>query len=503
MRWKLCLLHLLLVEQLTRGDSQELILTTNSPYDRENSVVFYTQDSGANLTCTLNGTDEDSSYLLAWYYNHVPRPSEGRSLVFEPINLSNGGWYTCTTSLKNRRYQLDFLVFVGGAPTIGNYSIPFSYRVQEGTRVEFPCILPGTPWPRVEWFSGDNMTPIDDAGRFRISPVSQSLVIFNTTEDDLMRNYSCRISNRFDEKMLTYNASITREQPPPSEPDIPYEADDQLVATANTNTAEINCVQSGTARGGDRFKWFRNGVQFRDGTNSALTVTTDTGVNGNKKMGSGFYCCEIYSNTSTVNNVIVFDTHCVTLVFRTLPQFVEPLPLMDGAATYHLPRGVKAGVICRGITKGSSPSPPFYDPPELTWTGPSTTGPPNNFTGLELAYSVIDIEPASSGVYQCYGHNSVSELNTTVSFDYIDRHIDDTTSGLLVDNLADDGWRANGSANITVVMNERVFLLPISTIDTIGDTWLRQDFTLTDIYSSFNISGRFACLTVQWEYCFQ
>jgi hypothetical protein len=147
-------------------------------------------------------------------------------------------------------------------------------------------------------------------------------------------------------------------------------------------------------------------------------------------------------------------------------------------------------VICRGITKGSSPSPPFYDPPELTWTGPSTTGPPNNFTGLELAYSVIDIEPASSGVYQCYGHNSVSELNTTVSFDYIDRHIDDTTSGLLVDNLADDGWRANGSANITVVMNERVFLLPISTIDTIGDTWLSQDFTLTDIYSSFNISGR-------------
>ena len=96
---------------------------------------------------------------------------------------------------------------------------------------------------------------------------------------------------------------------------------------------------------------------------------------------------------------------------------------MDGAATYHLPRGVKAGVICRGITKGSSPSPPFYDPPELTWTGPSTTGPPNNFTGLELAYSVIDIEPASSGVYQCYGHNSVSELNTTVSFDYIGMYI--------------------------------------------------------------------------------
>ena len=53
------------------------------------------------------------------------------------------------------------------------------------------------------------MTPIDDAGRFRISPVSQSLVIFNTTEDDLKRNYSCLISNRFDEKMLTYTASIT------------------------------------------------------------------------------------------------------------------------------------------------------------------------------------------------------------------------------------------------------------------------------------------------------
>jgi hypothetical protein len=446
-------------------------------------VVFYTQGSRAILTCTLDGSDEDSSYLLAWYYNHVPRPSEGRSLVFESIDLSNGGWYTCTTSLENRRYQLDFLVVVGGAPKISNLSIPFSYRVQMGTRVEFPCILPGTPWPRVEWFSvvGDDMTPIDDAGRFRISPVSQSLVIFNTTEDDLKRNYSCLISNRFDEKMLTYTASITGALPPPSEPDIPYEAD-QLVATTNTSRADICCVKTGTAREGDRFKWFRNGVQLSDGTNSALTVRR------NDDMGSGFYCCEIYSNTSTINNVIVFNTHCVTLVFQIPFQFVEP-SLMDGA-TYHLPRGVKAGVICRGTTKGSSPSPPFYDPPELTWTGPNTTGPPNNFTGLELAYSVIDIEPASSGVYQCYGQHSVSDMNTTVSFDYIDRHIDETTSGFLIDNLADEGWRANGSANITVVMNERVFLLPFSTNDTIGDTWLSQDFTLTDNYSSFTISGR-------------
>ena len=150
MRWKLCLLHLLVLEQHIRGiynipasfvssaalvtssysvcihnftitlastfsagESLELRLSTDSQYDGEESVVFYTQGSSANLTCTLDGAPHDS-YLLAWYYNLVPRPSNDFSLIFDSISLSDGGWYTCTTSLESRRYQLDFLLVVGG-----------------------------------------------------------------------------------------------------------------------------------------------------------------------------------------------------------------------------------------------------------------------------------------------------------------------------------------------------------------------------------------------------
>ena len=94
------------------------------------------------------------------------------------------------------------------------------------------------------------------------------------------------------------------------------------------------------------------------------------------------------------------------------------------AATYHLPRGVKAGLICRGSTAGSSNSPPYYDPPRLDWTGPNGQKIPQeslkNFTDLVgLAFAVVDIEAANKGMYECSGNNSVSTISTTVYFEHI------------------------------------------------------------------------------------
>lgn len=110
-------------------------------------------------------------------------------------------------------------------------------------------------------------------------------------------------------------------------------------------------------------------------------------------------------------------------LYPAAPQFVDPLPLMIGA-TYHLPRGVKAGLICRGSTAESSNSPPYYDLPQLDWTGPNGQKIPqkslNNFADLVgLAFAVVDIAAANSGMYECSGNNSVSTISTTVYLEHI------------------------------------------------------------------------------------
>lgn len=94
--------------------------------------------------------------------------------------------------------------------------------------------------------------------------------------------------------------------PPPSGPKFPYNGSLLASVDQNTDRTKLQCVTE--ARPGDRFKWFRNGIQLNNTESDLVVMRSD--------MGSGFYCCEIYSNTSTADNV-VFDTHCATLVFRS------------------------------------------------------------------------------------------------------------------------------------------------------------------------------------------
>ena len=97
---------------------------------------------------------------------------------------------------------------------------------------------------------------------------------------------------------------------PLSEPQFPDEDSDLLVATddmTNGDNVELRCVRDGL-RDGERVKWFRNGVELN--RNNGLSVKKDD-------MGSGFYCCEVYSSNSTKTDLIIFDTRCVTLVFRS------------------------------------------------------------------------------------------------------------------------------------------------------------------------------------------
>ena len=94
-------------------------LTTNSPYESgSDSVVLFTMGATVNLTCTLEDTEGRGSaadYLVAWYYNNIPRDTvENGVLLLNDASFADGGWYTCTVSTDTQRYELDFLVLVGG-----------------------------------------------------------------------------------------------------------------------------------------------------------------------------------------------------------------------------------------------------------------------------------------------------------------------------------------------------------------------------------------------------
>ena len=65
-----------------------------------------------NLTCTVD--DEGTDHPIAWYYNNIPRTSSGGVLLLDGVSITDGGWYTCAASTDDERYELDFLLVVGG-----------------------------------------------------------------------------------------------------------------------------------------------------------------------------------------------------------------------------------------------------------------------------------------------------------------------------------------------------------------------------------------------------
>ena len=99
--------------------------------------------------------------------------------------------------------------------------------------------------------------------------------------------------------------------PPPTGPEFPFEGDDELLATVDQNTMDVSlkCVDEGNKRDEDRFKWYRNGTELdMPMSPECLSVERDG-------MGSGFYCCRFFNGSSQPEES-VFNTYCVTLVFR-------------------------------------------------------------------------------------------------------------------------------------------------------------------------------------------
>ena len=96
--------------------------------------------------------------------------------------------------------------------------------------------------------------------------------------------------------------------PPPTGPEFPFEGDNQLLATVDQNTMDVslNCVAKDNTRGEDRFKWYRNGQE--------LDWPMKRQVERDRR-GSGFYCCRFFNGSSQPEES-VFNTYCVTLVFR-------------------------------------------------------------------------------------------------------------------------------------------------------------------------------------------
>ena len=77
----------------------------------ENPVII-PGGNNFDLSCTL--VEDEGDLNITWYHNNVPRASSNGILRLINPNITDGGWYTCATSSAVERYELDFLVVVGG-----------------------------------------------------------------------------------------------------------------------------------------------------------------------------------------------------------------------------------------------------------------------------------------------------------------------------------------------------------------------------------------------------
>ena len=72
------------------------------------------------LDCAFVDDDDDdgvTSNAIAWYFNNIPKASSGEgTLLLENVQPTDEfmGWYTCAASSTTERYELDFLLVIGG-----------------------------------------------------------------------------------------------------------------------------------------------------------------------------------------------------------------------------------------------------------------------------------------------------------------------------------------------------------------------------------------------------
>lgn len=86
-------------------------------------VIIRPIGTDVTLDCKFVDDDNDdlTSSTIAWYYSNTPISSnddtmvlENGNLVLKDVQLKDMGWYTCAASSTTERYELDFLLVVGG-----------------------------------------------------------------------------------------------------------------------------------------------------------------------------------------------------------------------------------------------------------------------------------------------------------------------------------------------------------------------------------------------------
>lgn len=85
----------------------------------DEQVIIRTAGTDVTLNCTL--VDDDGASVsvprptIAWYFNNIPTSSTGDGrLELRNVQLTHMGWYTCAASTNTEKFELDFLLVIGG-----------------------------------------------------------------------------------------------------------------------------------------------------------------------------------------------------------------------------------------------------------------------------------------------------------------------------------------------------------------------------------------------------
>ena len=79
-----------------------------------NDSIIY-GEIGQNVILTCETANENDT--LAWYFNNVPLSTESQvrgTYTLSPLQVGDGGWYTCAAANRFGRDEKDFLLVAGG-----------------------------------------------------------------------------------------------------------------------------------------------------------------------------------------------------------------------------------------------------------------------------------------------------------------------------------------------------------------------------------------------------
>ncbi|XP_062854783.1 hemicentin-1 [Trichomycterus rosablanca] len=371
----------------------------------ESEVMTPQVGSSVTLTCEAQGVPEPD---VTWYRNSVRLRSERNvhitewTLTLNPVQVSDGGVYSCTVFNGAGRIDRSFTLTVQSVPPSFVDSDPSDVSAPVGAELTLECKAEGTPTPELTWMR--NGVRLNTSERLKVSADGSTLTLLNIRSED-SGSFTCSAVNSAGHQTKIYNLII------PVLPSISGDSEVPLdVQVLQDDDVSLECDAAGVPP--PEISWYKDGnpleTKFQTHLISSNSLLRISQV---RLSDSGFYSCVARNKAGSAERKFHLQVQALPVVERT--ELTEHLVVV---------RGSVVTMVCEAHGD---------PPPSLTWTKdnePLSLHQNLHQNHLDLLLQdegkthlqLLDVQLEDAGLYSCTAKNRAGTSTKTFNLTVLD-----------------------------------------------------------------------------------